>query len=108
MSTPYVAPKEPFPIAAAVAGGMVVVIFAAIIVLYSYTQRRRRNPNPVGDVETAEAGAVVNPRGPLRIVIVDPPGRQKRQSKGVEPSPYSGSRKDGSTIYVSSPSGEAE
>ncbi|KAJ6459007.1 hypothetical protein C8R45DRAFT_1183065 [Mycena sanguinolenta] len=102
--------RESFPIAAAVAGGMVVVIFAAIIVVFSYSQsRRRRNPlKTIGDVEAGPvAQATVAPRGGLKIIVVDP-DPERAKPRGVEQSPYSGSRKDGSTIYVSSPSGEAE
>jgi len=95
MSAPYVAPSEPFPIAAAVGGVTFVLVLGAIIAVFSFTQTRR-NRKPIGSVETAEGSA--NPR-PLKIKVSEPP-------KVVEPDTEPHSRADGSTIYVSSPTGE--
>ncbi|KAJ7240617.1 hypothetical protein B0H12DRAFT_1134383 [Mycena haematopus] len=100
MSTPNVAPRQSFPIAAAVVGGMVVVLFAAIIAVLSCSQKERRNRKPIGYVETAEGR--VNPRGALKIHALD----SEQTLKVVVPDRYSGLRADGSTIYVSSPSVE--
>ncbi|KAJ7805404.1 hypothetical protein B0H14DRAFT_2611401 [Mycena olivaceomarginata] len=95
MDAPYVNPSEPFPIAAAVAAGMVVLLFGLIIFVVSLMKKhRRQNPTPLG---AAEMGMAAGRGAPLKIVTVS------LTPKVIEP-PEPQSRADGSTIYVSTPS----
>ncbi|KAK7045029.1 hypothetical protein R3P38DRAFT_3177253 [Favolaschia claudopus] len=94
--------SSPFPIAAAVAAGMVFFLICGIILVFSLTQHRpRRTRKPIRpssletDVEAQPANShrsAVNQK--LKLTISGLPERDELRS----------ARADGSTIYVSSPS----
>ncbi|KAJ7501724.1 hypothetical protein B0H11DRAFT_2274961 [Mycena galericulata] len=86
MSAPSAPQSQPFPIGAAVAGGMFVVVCAMIILVFGLVLKHRRRM-PIISVEAAEGSETVR-------------GQQK--AKKFESGPHSSSRADGSTISISS------
>jgi hypothetical protein len=80
-----------------VGAGVAFLLLAGIIVVFSLTQKRRKH-KPISSVEAADGS--VNPP-PLKIEVPD-------QTKVETPNGEPNSRADGSTIYISSPSAEAE
>ncbi|KAJ7445880.1 hypothetical protein FB451DRAFT_1188945 [Mycena latifolia] len=85
MSAPSAPQRQPFPIAAAVAGVTFVVIFGAIIIVFAIAHKHRQKP-----VGSAEAPPAVEPSLP-KLEIPDADFRY--------------SRADGSTISISTPVG---